>query len=767
MPKLLPLSLFLSGACLAAPARPVPKVAVLYSDYGNFRHRDDYDARLADLGWPAEKVENRQLASFAPRLGEFDILLGTALYNLGSPQDLGPQRDALVGFMERGGAVVLTDVNYAEHVRFLASLGEGYEASVEGCRHADTPADVAQPDHPLLTWPNRWQPRAMWTHTRTGPKWQVLAKCADGASVWAVAHFGKGFCWLSSFWPLDAAQLTNVWDYLRLRRAGVESFSAEGWDSLTPEVCHARFVLRPATAQPVRLTWCVEQPDQTVVRAREELKGEAGGALSAGLDLVLGRRGLHRTWIELGDPAKPDYLSAVHEVRLPELMEATLLAPAYRETLPLGLPQSGAKVRFTAYPYGVDLRRVQVSLELRQGGKSVARKAVDGPVRQEESVTVSLPAAGLGAGPCELVAEAKRNNALVAAQTWMLQALAARRPQVVMGGNLETCVDGKPFFPIGVYHVPDTALAKAKALGFNCFQGWGNSVAQARAQLTAGAKAGLKVILEMSPFLRDSYKRDALLAVVRALKDHPALLAWYTVDEPAGQQHAWCLDAYRLCRAEDPHHPVYLVMCDPSQFGRYAPTTDILAIDPYPIAHQPIRMVAAWTQAAQRAVAGRQPVWVIPQLQNLTAYTDPTKGRGPTPAEEWCMVAQALIYGAKGIVYYPWDDGPNGLVHEPALLAEMPKLNRLLARVGPGLAASERTLLTDADTPELHAAMFVGGQRLLVATNTGDQPATLTLQGRGALTSLRGDGKAWAYRGGSLTLPLAPLEVVVASVKGG
>ncbi|MBC7288577.1 MAG: hypothetical protein H5T86_11170 [Armatimonadetes bacterium] len=301
-------------------------------------------------------------------------------------------------------------------------------------------------------------------------------------------------------------------------------------------------------------------------------------------------------------------------------------------------------------------------------------------------------------------------------------------------------------------------------MGFNCIQVWGTSVQQARSNLDQAAEHGLMAVLEMSSLLRGTYRPTELEAIVRACRDHPALLAWYPVDEPGMAQFEWCRDAYTIFVREDPNHPVYLVMCQPKLFGKFSSTCDILAIDPYPIPHAPVSLVAGWMKAAREATAGRQPIWLIPQLHNQSAYSDPSKGRAPTPQELWCMVAQGLIYGAKGVIYYPWDDGPCGLTHEPALMAEIPRINQFLASYGPLLASADPQIIADGEKnghPQgLHAALFEGQNRLLLATNTSHEAvsARIPVEGARQARSLM-TGQAITVAQGAVDLALAPLSV--------
>jgi len=758
-----------------APQAPRPRVALLYSDYGDFRHRDDYDARLKALGWAMDKYENTQFGELAAKLDQYDLVLGSALYNYSKVQDFSRWREQMMQFMQRGGAFVFTDVNYAVHVDWLRDFGEGYAVEIAKCEHAGQEAQVLEPAHPLLNFPQPWQPRCSWSHMKCGPKWRVLARCPEGSDLLALAEFGRGFMWLSGFWPLSEPQLNNLWEYVRSRRAGIELVSSRGVDEVHPGLCEARVTFRTLDQQGVTgVAWCVLQPDGKRARAVGEVTGNARDGFSAQLQLELNQRGKHLSWIEFESPSgEAIYATTAVEVTVPELIEVRLLAPAYRQAIYLSTGASQIRLRFTSHPYGEDLKGARVRLVATQGAKVIGQQ--EGPVPAERGVEheLSAPLRDLQPGGIDLRFVLEKDGRRLWSRTWGLEVVAPTKPQVALGDNLETYVDGQPFFPIGVYHIAPEFYDQAREMGFNCIQAWGNTVEGARQALDTAAAHGLKVILEMSGFLRGEYRPEPFREVVRACRNHPALLAWYPVDEPGPQQYEWCLDAYRICRDEDPHHPVYLVMCDPGAFGRFAATTDVLAIDPYPVPHAPLRTVASWSARAREVLGGQQAFWLIPQLHNIAAYSgDPSKGRAPTGPEEWCMVFQGLIYGAKGVVYYPWDDGKCGLVHEPALMAELPRINRFLGELGKEIAAAPAELLAglgvnSGNSDELHAALFRGKRVLLLATNSGAETATLSLElpGEGNVARSVLDDRVWQVRGGRLELRLAGTEVVAAELQ--
>ncbi|MGQ9733085.1 MAG: hypothetical protein ACUVX8_17640, partial [Candidatus Zipacnadales bacterium] len=418
-------------------------------------------------------------------------------------------------------------------------------------------------------------------------------------------------------------------------------------------------------------------------------------------------------------------------VRIPLLLEVTITKPWYRSAIYAANPPKEIILETAITP---DPGEHVTDFELRARLANQERWAT---VQTGAAVSrLRVPLEGPLANDVEVIIALYRDGKAAIAKRVTLPVIQARESQVFLDERGVLHMGGEPFFPIGVYHVAIENFARLREMGFNTVVAWGNTPEGAQQALDAAQTAGLKVILELSTYLRGEYNPQGLFQVINHVRDHPALLAWYTVDEPSGMQLEWCHAARDIIAHNDPDHPVYLVSCNPDEFAQYTTSTDIFAIDPYPIPHAPIEMVTMWMKAAQEAVADSQPVWLVPQCHNLAAYRDPTQGRGPTAEEERCMVYQGLIYGAKGVIYYPWDDGPCGLVHDESLMSAVARINDELQQIGAELAVSDRRLVADSPShlPGLHAASFVGKTHVhVIAANTSDEILEASLPIPGAI----------------------------------
>lgn len=756
----------LAPAVCAAAGEP-PRVALLYSDYGDSRHRDDYDARLEGMGWPVTKFENTEFDELVAQLDAVDIVLGSALFNYSNVQDLSVQREALVRFMQQGGAILLTDCNYPAHLNWLAGMGEGWAVT---CRNTDenpTPMGWMDVRHPILTTPNRLDSvGGSWAHMDVGDAWTPLARSQAGGVTVAIRDQGRGYILLTSRWPYQQPMLENLWTYLQFRRAGIVA--------TLPDLASAELGENRLRA---RMTNLADTPKEATLEIRDDVAGRAPatvrvavgvppkGTAEAELVLNLTERGEHTLTAAVAADGVPVVGCPPVRVDIPPLLAVDVLRPRYRGSVYASRPPTEITLGLQVVPDpgaplpGLDVH-VEPSLPDTDELAPIAVAEMGGQGARLSFPLRQVPDDGIRVG-----VELRRGAAVIAAEEITIPVVATGPHQVYLDDDGAAMLDGQPFFPAGIYHVRLEDFGRLPGMGFNTVVAWGSTLDGARKALDAADKAGLKAVLEMSRFLRGEMDLEGLGEVVRGVREHPALLAWYSVDEPSGKQREWCRAAYEMLVDTEPDHPVYLVMCSPPAFAEFAPTTDILAVDPYPVPSTPIEMVTNWVKTAQRAVRPGQPVWVIPQCHSPAAYRDPNAGRGPTPDEERCMVYQGIISGAKGVIYYPWDDGPTGLVHDSELMAAVAQINAELQEIGPELLASEWHTIADDDPPGLRAASFIGKARsYVIATNTGEDPieARLPLPGfLDAEVDVLFEGRSVLVEAGVIRDTLEPLAVHV------
>jgi hypothetical protein len=166
-----------------------------------------------------------------------------------------------------------------------------------------------------------------------------------------------------------------------------------------------------------------------------------------------------------------------------------------------------------------------------------------------------------------------------------------------------------------------------------------------------------------------------LTKVVNAFKAHPALWAYKGVDEPRNPfrgakwiRPAGLVRAHTRVKALDPRHPLVIVQAPRSpvsQLEPYRPAFDITGVDIFPIAYPPGRhsdsgnrglSVVGDMAAKMKEASGGKPVWLT--LQIAWSGMAPSRDapdlvpRFPSLAEERFMAYQAIVHGARGLVFF-------------------------------------------------------------------------------------------------------------------
>ena len=207
-------------------------------------------------------------------------------------------------------------------------------------------------------------------------------------------------------------------------------------------------------------------------------------------------------------------------------------------------------------------------------------------------------------------------------------------------------------------------------------------IAQETTVLDAAAAKGFHCWLQLGeiatlPTSSGSPNEQMLTRIANGLKGHPALGVYKGVDEPANPNRPspvpapGLVRAYQKLRALDPDHPVVITQAPlgtAASLTPYRPAFDITGADIYPVSYPPgvhsdlpnkdISVVGDMTRKMVTA-AGGKPVWMTLQIawsgviQNVS-HPDNVP-RFPTFQEERFMVYQAIVAGARGLVFYGGD----------------------------------------------------------------------------------------------------------------
>ena len=238
-----------------------------------------------------------------------------------------------------------------------------------------------------------------------------------------------------------------------------------------------------------------------------------------------------------------------------------------------------------------------------------------------------------------------------------------------------TIVDGKPFFPLGMFfgRVTEEAMHILAEGPFNCIMPYN----ERDEDFPLAARHGVKIIYHLSGWARDmdvalpekaeAISRRHFEAHVRRLRDEPNLLAWYVADETPVAFRTILRERRLMVHRNDPDHPTWAVLDQVGSVRPLADGFDCLGMDPYPIGNRgdktrtAIGIASGWALGARRAMHDTRPMWHVPQCFSWAHYrkeeakTNPSL-RWPTADELRTMTWQPIAAGANGIIYYSFFD---------------------------------------------------------------------------------------------------------------
>jgi hypothetical protein len=248
-------------------------------------------------------------------------------------------------------------------------------------------------------------------------------------------------------------------------------------------------------------------------------------------------------------------------------------------------------------------------------------------------------------------------------------------PKVYIDSDGFTVVDGKRFFPLGLYlgdekQTTDEHLQRIEDGGFNTIlnYGYGYREKNPKAYMARADKHKLHVIYAMSDMMLQ-LKQDApeqnqpvyelMESYLKMIRDEPNLLAWYINDERPPGWLPRLKKIYDLCQKLDPNHPAFQVLAygQSSALEKYFSTLDVYGNDPYPVGQEPnLTMTSNHTTQTAEAAHGAKSVWIVPQLMDWSIYRPNQPPHPPSRDEMRNQAYQAIIGGAKGLIFYTYYD---------------------------------------------------------------------------------------------------------------
>jgi len=316
--------------------------------------------------------------------------------------------------------------------------------------------------------------------------------------------------------------------------------------------------------------------------------------------------------------------------------------------------------------------------------------------------------------------------------------------------------NGQPFFPIGLYHCPGSdctscpELEEISQAGFNCIRIDIGSVTTDL--LDRAVSHGVGIFAAAGSWLGNlAAYQENLETKVSQIKNHPALVAYETADEPywvhyhfgGGYSRENLTAGREFINGLDPNHPVWCNFAPydqttvagdkPLTYDGYVEWTslgNIFAMDRYPVRHNDypddnlnlvnydcdiIRQIAA-----DGAGEGTTIYMVLQGVGMLEWDGEPgNDGRRPNYTETRFMGYTSIIHGAKGILYW----GQSYIEPDSQLWQDLKQFAGELSFLQDVLAAGTTSNQFSISDNDCEAIMKIhNNRRYLIVANASSQP---------------------------------------------
>ena len=304
-------------------------------------------------------------------------------------------------------------------------------------------------------------------------------------------------------------------------------------------------------------------------------------------------------------------------------------------------------------------------------------------------------------------------------------------------------IDGKRFFPIGIYSVPNGSepFKELADAGFNLVR------CDTKEQLDIANKYGLKVWVSLGDGLdlskETEQRKQSISNKVAELKDHSALLAWESMDEPAWTwKKPWeprtsaegLAQGHKFVKELDLNHLLWINHAPRNTektLTKFSQYTDILACDVYPViskdidadktyaimpngkqtdlANQTISCVGEYVDKMKKSAGENRTTWIVLQGFAWDNEQNPNNPLYPTYEETRFMAYNAIIHGVKGILYWGTHSMPQPSQH----WTNLKKVSRELGDLMPVLASPDVSCNLTLDYEEMGFSIDCGVEYLI------------------------------------------------------
>lgn len=469
------------------------------------------------------------------------------------------------------------------------------------------------------------------------------------------------------------------------------------------------------------------------------------------------------------------------------ILEVEMMLPAFRNSLQSKDPQKILWLK------GNITTNEDDSMILRT---SITREHQSTPIKQltqnikplQKTIEIKSKIGDLLPGKYIVMVELLREDKLISWKSFDLSVHPPALMEVTFDDKHVCYVNGKPLFPIGLYHTSPVVIDRLNAAnqiaglpeltlnetlqdiknhGFNTIHySWAMADEE---YLKTAQQLGLYAIPEVGapePSVMESF--------VNTANKYNNLLIWYGIDEPAGDKLRAAISAYEMFKEADPHRPVSAAVNNPNMFDGAALAYDIFMPDPYFIRFAPLTQISDWLIKGSKASSNKKPTWVVPQAFTISnsAWSEPTR------EELRCQAYLSLVHGATGLIWYalwtsePYYENPKGrnqwYLPDSDLWEYFTVLNSQIQAFSNVIFNGESVGNVKCSNESIQTNMWkYGRENYVIAVNPTDKPITCTINitaKKAAIEEIHNDdgrNKIINCHNGGIAVSFEPLEVHV------
>ena len=339
--------------------------------------------------------------------------------------------------------------------------------------------------------------------------------------------------------------------------------------------------------------------------------------------------------------------------------------------LSAGIP---LEARITASDGSIPAANLKAAVSF-QGGDDVVSAIAEG------RAVFPQAASWKGKGTLRLRVFDEQAKTIIAEQTTDLR-VGEEMPTVCFDIRGRTLVNGKIFLPIGIFGnisnrrtvniIHDAGFntllpCNTVHMGLENMHGYEGHLAA----MDYCQEMDMKVILcfrgvySWSPFawmkngVLGEFDPDKIVEnITTRLRNHPALLAYYTADEVSPVHIPDLTARYRQLHELDPQHPVYHVHSlgyNTNSFIPYGPACDVIGVDIYPFSNPEKSDITKMEETLAEAKKSGLPQWFVPQAMNWRRWNAKrADSTFPTMEEYRAQILHAAGCGMRAFIFYTY-----------------------------------------------------------------------------------------------------------------